>query len=121
MEALVKEGLVRNIGLSNFSCGLIRDIMNYAQIKPTVLQVEMHPYGAHHNLLKFCRQKGIACVAYSNLGAGSYLPLGLAQASENCLEDKIITDLASTYKKSPAQIVLRWALQRGTGIVPKSC
>jgi len=73
MEALVKEGLVRNIGLSNFGCAMIRDVLNYAQIKPTVLETEMHPLGAGHNLLKFCRQKGIACVAYSNLGAGSYV------------------------------------------------
>jgi D-xylose reductase len=87
MEALVEEGLVRNIGVSNMGTSLIRDICNYAKIKPSVLQVEMHPYHTQEKLLKFCRLKGIAVTAYSNLGEGSYVELGMATKEESCLKE----------------------------------
>ena len=85
MEELVKEGLVRNIGLCNVGTSVLRDVLNYATVKPTVLQVEMHPYLAQEKLLRFCRTKGIAVTAYSNLGAGSYVPLGMAKIEDSCL------------------------------------
>ncbi len=87
MEELVREGLVRNIGVCNMGTSLLRDILNYATVKPTVLQVEMHPYLAQEKLLRFCRTKGIAVTAYSNLGAGSYVPLGMAAIEESCLNE----------------------------------
>lgn len=54
MEALVDEGLVKNIGISNFNCALIRDLLSYARIKPANLQVELHPYLSQETLIKFC-------------------------------------------------------------------
>ena len=85
MEELVKEGLVRNIGVCNVGTAMLRDMMNYATIKPSVLQVEMHPFLAQEKLLRFCRTKGIAVTAFSNLGAGSYVPLGMATIEDSCL------------------------------------
>ncbi len=81
----MKEGLVRNIGLCNVGSSVLRDVLNYATVKPTVLQVEMHPYLAQEKLLRFCRTKGIAVTAFSNLGAGSYVPLGMAKIEDSCL------------------------------------
>jgi diketogulonate reductase-like aldo/keto reductase len=87
MEKLVEEGLVRNIGVSNMGTSLLRDLCNYAVIKPSVLQVEMHPYLTQEKLLRFCREKGIAVTAYSSFGAGSYIELGMAAKEESCLEE----------------------------------
>ena len=120
MEELHKEGLVRNIGVSNIGTLLLRDLLNYAEIKPQVLQVEMHPYLAQEKLLIFCRTKGIAVTAYSNLGAGSYVELGGATYEESCLNESTVKDIAVKHGKSPAQIVLRWGVQRGTAIIPKT-
>ena len=78
METLVKEGLVKNIGLCNIGVAMLRDILQYCKVKPTVLQVEMHPYNTQEKLLRFCREKGVAVTAFSNLGAGSYVELGMA-------------------------------------------
>ena len=120
MEELVKEGLVRNIGVSNMGTAMIRDILNYCKIKPTVLQVEMHPYNTQEKLLKFCRLNGIAVTAYSNLGAGSYVQLGMATDQDSCLNNETVLNIAKKYQKSPAQTVLRWGIQRGTAIIPKT-
>jgi D-xylose reductase len=87
MESLVEEGLVRNIGVSNMGTSLIRDLLNYAKIKPAVNQVEMHPYHTQENLLKFCRLNGIAVTAYSSFGAGSYVEMGMATKEESCLNE----------------------------------
>lgn len=102
MEELVREGLVRNIGVSNVGTAVLRDLLNYATIKPTVLQVEMHPYLVQDKLLRFCRLKGIAVTAYSNLGAGSYVPLGMAAVEESCLRESIVQEIASKHGRTPA-------------------
>lgn len=120
MQELVEEGLVRNIGLCNVGVSMLRDILSYATIKPAVLQVEMHPYNSQEMLLKFCRKNGISVTAFSNLGASSYFELGMATKPESCLEEACIVEMGKKYGKTPAQIVLRWAVQRGTAIVPKS-
>lgn len=120
MESLVKEGLVRNIGLCNVGTATLRDLLSYAEVKPTVLQVEMHPYLAQEKLLRFCRQKGIAVTAFSNLGAGSYVQLGMAAVEESCLNESAVQEIAKRHGRTPAQVVLRWGVQRGTAIIPKT-
>lgn len=75
----MKEGLVRNIGVCNIGVSQLRDIINYAKVKPAVLQVEMHPYLTQEKLFAFCREKGIAVTAFSNLGAPSYFEIGMAK------------------------------------------
>ncbi len=120
MEELHKAGLAKHIGISNFNISLIRDLLAKCNHRPTVLQVESHPYLTQEKLLRYCQQEKIAYTAFSPLGAGSYIPLGMATASDSVLNEQVVRDLASKYKKSPAQIVLRWGVQRGTAVIPKT-
>ena len=120
MEQLVRDGLVRNIGVCNMGTMMLRDLVNYASIKPAVLQVEMHPYNTQERLLRYCRGQGIAVTAFSNLGAGSYVALGMASVDESCLNEPVVRAIAERHGRTEAQIVLRWAIQRGTAVVPKT-
>ncbi len=120
MEELLQAGLVKHIGISNFCVSLIRDLLSYASVRPSVLQVESHPYLVQEQLLRYCRQEQLAYTAFSPLGAGSYVPLGMASASDSVLEQTVVRELAQAHNKSPAQIVLRWGVQRGTAVIPKT-
>jgi len=120
LEELVAAGLVKHIGVCNFNCALLRDLVSYARVRPEVLQVELHPYLTQEKLLRFCREARIAVTGFSPLGASSYLALNMATADESVLRQPAVTAAAERLGKSPAQIVLRWAIQRGTAIVPKT-
>lgn len=118
MEDLVRAGLVRNIGVCNFNVSLLRDLLSYAAIPPAVLQVELHPYLAQTRLLRFCRDEGIVVTGFSPLGASSYVGIGMADRHESVLDEPVVRELAARHGRTPAQIVLRWGVQRGTAVVP---
>jgi D-xylose reductase len=120
MEQLVRAGLVRNIGICNFGCSLLRDLLSYAEIRPGVLQVELHPYLTQEKLVRYCREEQIAVTGFSPLGASSYLQLGMATVDESVLRQPAVTAAALRTGKTSAQVVLRWGVQRGTAIVPKT-
>jgi D-xylose reductase len=120
MEQLVKAGLVRNIGVCNFGCALLRDLLSYAAIHPAVLQVELHPYLGQDKLIRFCRENQIAVTAFSPLAAQSYFSLNMAQPEESILRQTVVCQAAEQHGKTAAQVVLRWGVQRGTAIVPKT-
>ncbi|HVT27212.1 MAG TPA: aldo/keto reductase [Lacipirellulaceae bacterium] len=120
MEDLRRAGLVKNVGVSNFNIGLLRDMLAYAKTPPAVLQVEMHPYLAQEKLVRYCHLEGIAVTAFSPLGAPSYVPLGMATENDSVMNEEVIRDAAANHAKTPAQIVLRWAVQRGTAAIPKT-
>jgi D-xylose reductase len=120
MEELVNAGLARDIGVCNFGCSLLRDLLSYARIRPAVLQVELHPFLTQEKLLRFCREQEIAVTAFSPLGALSYFTLGMARPEESVLETEVVRELARRYGRTPAQIVLRWGIQRGSAVVPKT-
>jgi D-xylose reductase len=120
MEEIARAGLARHIGVSNFGVSLIRDLLSYAKIRPAVLQVELHPLLTQEKLFQFCRAASIAVTGFSPLGAPSYVPIGMAQANESALDHPVVTQIAAATRKTPAQIVLRWAVQRGTPVVVKS-
>ena len=120
LEKLVDAGLVRNIGVCNFGTSGLRDLMTYARIKPSVLQVELHPYLAQEKLVRFCGEQGIAVTGFSPLGAQSYFSLDMASSDESVLNNEVVQSIATVHARTPAQVVQRWALQRGTAIVPKT-
>ena len=120
MEQLVEKGLVRQIGVCNYNSGLIHDLMSYARIAPSVLQIEAHPYMTQDKLVRLAGDYGIHVTAFSPLGALSYVELDMAGAGDSVLEEPVVRAAAEAHGKTPAQIVLRWGIQRGTSIIPKT-
>ncbi len=120
MEELVDAGLVRRIGVCNVGTAQLRDLQAGARIQPAVLQVEMHPLLAQEKLLRFCHEAGIAVTAFSPLGAPSYVPLGMATEGDSLLVHPTVTGISAAVARTPAQVLLRWGVQRGTAVIPKT-
>merc|ERR1712110_890990 len=117
MEKLVHLGLVKAIGLSNFNSKQILRILEVAKVRPAVLQVESNPRFANEPLRRFCARHSINMVAFSPFGSPD-LPWG--EKLPHILSEPKLVELAAKLKRSPAQVVLRWQIQRGVGVIPKS-
>ncbi len=113
LESLVDKGKCRAIGLSDIGLDGVKSIYEAARIKPAVVQVESHPYLPETELLEFCKRNGIVLLAFAPLGHG--MRPGL-------IEDPVISAVAARVGKTPAQVLLAWAVQRGTALLttPKS-
>jgi len=111
MERLVDEGRVGAIGLSDIGLEQLKEIVAIARIKPAVVQVEAHPYLPEWELLEFCRQQGIVVLAFAALGHAM---------EPRVTEDPVITGIARRVEKTPAQVALAWAVQRGTALLTTS-
>jgi alcohol dehydrogenase (NADP+) len=108
MENLVDCGRCRSIGLSDISLNELSRIYESARIKPAVVQVEAHPYLPETELLEFCKEKEIVFLAFAPLGHGM---------RPGPLEDPVILSIAARVEKTPAQVLLAWAVQRGTAVL----
>jgi aldehyde reductase len=108
METLLDHGKCRAIGLSDIGLDNLKPIYESARIQPAVVQVESHPYLPEAELLEFCNEKGIVFLAFAPLGHG--IKPGL-------LEDPVISAIAARAGKTPAQVLLAWAVQRGTAVL----
>ncbi len=117
MEELVGQGLVKAVGVANFTAPMLLDLLSYAKIPPAVNQFELHPYLQQSNLVEFCKYKNISVTAYSPLGSG-----GTYRGKEkiHVLDDPAIAKIAAEHNKTPAQILLLWAIERNTSAIPKS-
>jgi diketogulonate reductase-like aldo/keto reductase len=111
LERLVDEGQCKSIGLSDINLEKLREIVTAARIKPAVVQVESHPYLPEWELLEFCREHGIVLLAFAALGHAM---------DPKLLDDPVITGIAQRVGKTPAQVVLAWAVQRGTAFLTTS-
>jgi len=111
LERLVDEGQCKSIGLSDISLEKVQEIVKAARIKPAVVQVESHPYLPEWELLDFCRQQGIVLLAFAPLAHGMEPKL---------LDNPVITTIAQRVQKTPAQVALAWAIQRGTALLTTS-
>ncbi|WVF68281.1 hypothetical protein IAT40_003046 [Kwoniella sp. CBS 6097] len=122
MERLVDLGLVRNIAISNMPGGMIMDLMTYARIKPAILQVEMHPYHAQADLLRLAQAFNIHVTAYSSFGPTSWIGISdsVVAKCEPLFTHPTVTKIAANRNITPAQVILRWATQRGISVIPKS-
>ena len=120
MEELQRAGLVKRIGVCNLTISLLREVLSGCSIRPAVHQMEMHPYLAQPRQVRYCQQEKIAVTAFSPLGAPSYVPLGMAKADDSVLNDPVVKSIALAHGKSTAQTVLRWGVQRGCAVIPKT-
>jgi diketogulonate reductase-like aldo/keto reductase len=111
LERLVDEGHCKSIGLSDITLDKLREIVSVARIRPAMVQVESHPYLPEWDLLDFCREHGIVLQAFAALGHAM---------KPNVLADPVITAIAERLHKTPAQIALAWAVQRGTAFLTTS-
>ncbi|BCS22825.1 aldo/keto reductase [Aspergillus puulaauensis] len=113
MEALVAKGKVRSIGVSNFTREKIEELLKTAKIPPAVNQIEAHPYLQQRGLLEWSKEKGILVTGYSPLGNNIYnIP--------RTVDDPLVIEIAKSLNKTPAQVLISWAVQRGTVVLPKS-
>jgi len=120
MEALVDKGLCRHIGVSNFSIAKLKALLDNAKLKPEMNQIELHPYLQQPAMLNFCSKNGVRLTAYSPLGSPDR-PSGLkAQDEPVLLEDLLIAKIAGQRGSTKAQVLISWAILRGTAVIPKS-
>lgn len=110
MEKAYKAGKVKAIGLSNFNTRQIQEILSQCEVKPAVLQTEVHPYSQERELKKFLAEEGMVIQAWYPLGHGD----------KALQQEPVFTELAAKYGKSNAQIILRWHIQSGNIVIPSS-
>jgi len=120
MEKLVEAGKVKNIGVSNVGVQTLQEVLSYCKVKPFANQVELHLYNQMPKLIAFCQANGIAVTAFSPLGALSYISIGMANADEDALKDPVVTEIAAAKGKSAAQVALRFLVQQGVCVIPKT-
>lgn len=110
MEKACKEGKVRAIGLSNFTAAQIQEILDICEVRPAILQTEVHPYSQEQELKKFLEKENMVIQAWYPLGHGD----------KALMEEPVFSRLARKYGKSNAQIILRWHIQAGNVVIPGS-
>lgn len=115
MENLIATGKVRAIGVSNFSVKKLQDLLEHAKIIPAVNQVELHPMWQQSKLRDFCNSKGIHLSAYSPIGSP-----GSSFVKVKVLDHPVVKQIAEKLGKTPAQVALRWGIQSGSSVLPKS-
>ena len=117
LERLLGDGMVRAIGVSNFMVGHLTALLDRTTVVPAVNQIEVHPYFTQRGVQEFCVERGILIQAWSPIGGITFYRDG---SRGSTLEDPVIGAIAQGHGKSPAQVMLRWHLQQGRSVIPKS-
>ncbi len=117
LETLLDDGKVRAIGVSNFMVEHLSDLLDRATVVPAVNQIEVHPYFAQQQVQRFGADHGILTQAWSPIGGITFYRNG---SSGSTLDDPVIARIAEVHGKTPAQVMLRWGLQHGRSVIPKS-
>ena len=120
LETLVREGLVKSIGVANFSAKKLQALLEHCTIPPAVNQVEVHPFWRNDKLIEWCAARKIHVTAYSPLGSPDSESLLRRGPGPKLMEDPTVCAVAEKLGKSPAQVLIRWAIQHGTSVLPKS-
>ncbi len=120
METAVDKGLCRHLGVSNFSTAKVRALLDHARLKPAMNQIELHPYLQQPGMLHFCNKHRILVTAYSPLGSLDRPSLLKRENEPILLEDPTIATIAERRGITPAQVLISWAIHRGTAVIPKS-
>lgn len=115
-----KKGLVKHLGVSNFSEKKLTHLLAETSEPPEMNQVELHPFLQQPDLIDFCDKNGILVTAYAPLGSGDRVNSMKAEQEPSLLEEPIIKEIASKHQASPAQILIKWSVDRGTAVIPKS-
>jgi len=119
-EKLLADGRVRAIGVCNFGAKHLEDLIARTCVVPAVNQVELHPYLRQGELLDFCGRHGVHLTAYAPLGSPDRSAAMKKQDEPVLLEDSVIKAVAARHGVTPAQVLIGWAMQRGTAVIPKS-
>jgi alcohol dehydrogenase (NADP+) len=120
MEDMHAEGLTRHIGVSNFNIDKLDEVMRNARVRPAMNQVEMHPYLPQQKLVNYCHDHDIHLTAYSPLGSGDRSSRMKRENEPVLFDDQTIKDIAEQHGCPPAQVLISWAVHRGTAVIPKS-
>lgn len=120
MSEAKRQGLVKHIGVSNFSEKKLRDLMKKTSENPEMNQVELHPFLQQHELVEFCKENNIHLTAFSPLGSGDRAQQMKADNEPSLLKNNTINKIAEKHNASPAQVLIKWAVARGTAVIPKS-
>lgn len=120
LEKCVEDRLVRNIGLSNFSTKKIAAIIENCTVHPAVSQVEVHPYLQQRQMCEFCAEHGMAVTGFAPLGSKHRPAHQIKDGEPSLLDHKIILSIAKKHSTTAGKILLAWAVQRGTSVIPKS-
>jgi diketogulonate reductase-like aldo/keto reductase len=108
MEAASEAGLTKGVGISNFGASEIQELLKVSQIRPAVNQIQFSPFEYRRSLVEACEDAGVVAQAYSPLGTGRHLG------------DPVVERIASATGRTPAQVLIRWAIQKGLSVIPKS-
>lgn len=120
LERAQQGGLTKHIGVSNFSVKKLQELLQHSTSKPEMNQVELHPYLQQKELLAYCKEQGIHITAYSPLGSGDRPARSRAEDAPILMDDETIHSIANKHQCSAAQILISWAVHRGTAVIPKS-
>lgn len=120
MEKAVELGLTKHIGVSNFGPKALQQLISSAKIKPEMNQIESHPYFQQIDMISLCKSNNMHVTAYAPLGSGDRAAKFKAEDEPKLLEDPVILEIAASKNATPGQILISWALHRGTSVIPKS-